>query len=789
MPNIHTEFDLEKQVLQLKKELRESEHRYKALFEKAPVAVAYHRMIYDDKGSPVDYFFLDVNQAFIDMTGVNPVGKRVTQAFPGIEEDPFNWIGKYEEVVKTGKELRFQQYFPLNDRWYDIVAYRYQPDHFAATFLEITERKKAKLALESSQRRFKALIKNSSDSIVILNETGLQTYVSDAVEKHLGFKPEEVTNIPVIDEMIHPEDKDKTLAAFQQILEKGQASVQYRHKHKNGSWVHLEAWGTNQMENPDIQGVVVNVRNISEWKRAEQALKKSERRFRLITENITDVIWTMDMNFIYTYATPSIFQQCGFTAGEIVGLPYIRLVANQYIEKVLSILKQKLDLIQKDDPNGWDPADYEIAQECKTGPNIWTRNTVSFIPGPDRQPVWILGTSMDITDRKKAETEKLKAQKTALENEKYALVGQIAGKMAHDFNNVLGSVMGNAELALLSCPDDETRKTLSLILKQTRRGKNLTKNLVAFAKDQELKQEIFPVNDKIDLVLNLLKKDLQGITVRTDLDGDNPDLLADPGMIEHSLVNLIQNSIHATSQSKNPEIKLQTFRKDNLIQIVISDNGCGIPAKYLKKIYTPAFTLKGNRDVQGVYASGIKGSGYGMANVKKYMEQHNGKLSINSTEGKGTSVTIGLPENNKTFDKSNPVHIEDQAVCMGKRILLVEDEESISDVQHSVLTREPNCHMVDIAIDASTAMELIDQKEYDLVSLDYVLPGELNGMDAYEYIRKSDPTIPILFISGNLEFLESIKELKHQDSRIDHISKPCRNKDYINRINNLFIEE
>jgi len=100
----------------------------------------------------------------------------------------------------------------------------------------------------------------------------------------------------------------------------------------------------------------------------------------------------------------------------------------------------------------------------------------------------------DITERKQSETEKLAAQKIADDQEKLALVGRIAGNMAHDFNNVLGVIMGNAELSLKDCPHDKTRKTLEVIFEQTRRGKNLTKNLVAFAKDQEPKQEFFSIS-------------------------------------------------------------------------------------------------------------------------------------------------------------------------------------------------------------------------------------------------------------------------------------------------------
>ena len=117
---------------------------------------------------------------------------------------------------------------------------------------------------------------------------------------------------------------------------------------------------------------------------------------------------------------------------------------------------------------------------------------------------------VDLTERKNAE----KASLFAAEQEKYALVGQIAGKMAHDFNNILGAIMGNAEPSLMDCREKETCESLGIILEQTKRGQVLTQNLVAFAKDQEPMEDFFNINEKIDLVLNLLKKEMAGIHLK-----------------------------------------------------------------------------------------------------------------------------------------------------------------------------------------------------------------------------------------------------------------------------------
>jgi PAS domain S-box-containing protein len=128
--------------------LKQSESKFRALFEKGPIGIAYHKMIYDSSGKSTDYFFLDANEAYQELTGVDPRGKLVTEAFPGIENDPFDWIGVFGKVARTGKTIRFESYLVPNQRWYDCVGYQNKPDHFVAAFFETTKRKKAEIQLK-----------------------------------------------------------------------------------------------------------------------------------------------------------------------------------------------------------------------------------------------------------------------------------------------------------------------------------------------------------------------------------------------------------------------------------------------------------------------------------------------------------------------------------------------------------------------------------------------------------------------------------------------------------------
>lgn len=524
---------------------------------------------------------------------------------------------------------------------------------------------------------------------------------------------------------------------------------------------------------------------VENHRQARKALFKSEEQYRLIAENVADVLWVTDLNLCFTYISPSIYQQRGYTVEEAMVDDFKKMRPLGSRELIKQLYEERVRLLEENDPDAWSPISFELEQYCKDGSLIWTSNNARILKGADNQPQGILGVTRDITRQKLAEKEKARAEQHAAEQEKHALVGQIAGKMAHDFNNILGVIMGNTELALLDCRDENIQKALELIYGQTIRGKNLTKNLVAFAKDQEPKQEFFRINEKIDLVINLLRKDLEGIEIITQKARGMPDLLADPGMVEHALVNFIQNSIHALGMVQKPCITLRTYCRDENICFEIEDNGCGIPQEHLENIYKPSFTLKGAMDATGSYKKNIKGTGYGMANIKKYIEQHKGRIFVESEFGSGTKFTVRLPMAKKSGTPEEKTKISPATLHTGKHILLVEDEQAISDVQYRVLIQEPFSHKVDVAYTGEAALDLLAGNDYDFVSLDYILPGKMNGMDIYHRIRETRKKIPILFVSGNIEFLESIKDLKQKDVRIDHLSKPCQKEEYINAINKL----
>lgn len=505
---------------------------------------------------------------------------------------------------------------------------------------------------------------------------------------------------------------------------------------------------------------------VARRKRIEADLLESEAKFREMAEFLPIPLLEHDLSLQVSYANRAAFRWFGLPVTR--GTEDLNL-ASLLTPDGLNHIRAGMDGFRMGQP----PKPAELMIRKMSGTDAWVLMESAPIMNKDALAGGRICLT-DLTERKAAEAAAL----VAAEQEKYALIGQVAGKMAHDFNNILGAIMGNTELSILDCNEANIRDSLSVILDQTKRGQILTRNLVAFAKDQEPKEECFSINEKIELVLILLKKDLAGIRLTRELAPDLPDLFADPGMIEQALVNIIQNAIHAMSLESRPELAIKTCLASEEILIEIRDNGCGIPVKYHKDIYTPSFTLKGTRDEAGAYKSGIKGTGYGMANVKKYIDKHGGTVSFTSQTGTGTSFVLSLPVLSDGCKETIRTPKQPVKAVRGKRILVVEDEAAISVVLEKILTSPPFANDVVVATDARSAMARFEQHKFDLVSLDYMLPGNESGMDVYRFIRNVDTRVPVIFVSGNFEFIESIKALREKDPFLDYLSKPCENIKY-----------
>jgi PAS domain S-box-containing protein len=386
-----------------KQALLDAEWKFKALFELGPIGVAYHRMIYDDAGKPYDYYFIDANASYNELTGVSPKGMTVRQAFPGIENDPADWIGKFGHVAKTGETFRIEQFFVSNSRWYDCVAYQYKPDCFVAAFTEITQRKVAENALKESENRFKVLFDDAPDAMLLADPITKKIIdANNAACILFGRTKTALLNLYQY-ELHPPQDIDYSKQSFNQqfnALESNDTNQAVEHKIicSNGEIKPVEILG---------QPIIIankalmlgTFRDITQRKLSEEKLKERESKYRLLAENTTDVIWVLNItNNQYTYISPSIFQLRGITVEEAM----VEALEDSLTGESLVIIK---DLVNADvarfleDPNLPIDNTVEVQQPCKDGTIIWVEISTR-LKYNEQNEIEVIGVSRNITERK-----------------------------------------------------------------------------------------------------------------------------------------------------------------------------------------------------------------------------------------------------------------------------------------------------------------------------------------------------------------------------------------------------
>jgi two-component system NtrC family sensor kinase len=386
--------------------LRESETRFRTVFEGASLGIAL-----------VDFSAktLSMNHAFERMLGYSLEEFRQLESnLKYLHPDDAMMDAKlYIEMVKGEREhYTVDKRYIRNDG--EVIWGRQnlsvvrdangKPQYFIAMVEDITERKKAEEALRRSEEYFKALTEDASEAIAVIDSNGIVRYESMSLARILGYKPEELISGNVF-ELIHPDDIQKATEVFTKLMQTPDAAVEaeVRYKHKDGSWHHILGAGKNLLNNPAVSGIVVNYRDISERKHMEEALQTSERQYRLLAENVKDVIWTVDMNLRLTYTSPSITQLTGYrreeymtkTLGEILTPASVKFVTNLFTEELALEESGHSDLFRA--------RTFEAELICKDGSTVPVEMKATGIRDADGRPIGLLGVSRDISDRKSAE--------------------------------------------------------------------------------------------------------------------------------------------------------------------------------------------------------------------------------------------------------------------------------------------------------------------------------------------------------------------------------------------------
>jgi len=350
------------------------------------------------------------------------------------------------------------------------------PVELIAVARDITERKKAEEALRQSEESFRALIENAQDAIVILNRDGSIRYESPSFERVLGFKSKDQAESNPI-ELVHPEDMTEATQTLAQLMQNKGATVhaKVRAKNKDGAWRTLEIVGQNLLDNPAVSGIVANFRDVTEQKMAEEALQESEAQYRLLAENVTDIICTIDMNLQLTYISPSIIRQTGFSVEESMARRLEEVITPDSFEAVLKALAEEKAMESIEQKDLARSRTLELELKRKDGSTFWTEAEATFLRDPDGQAIGILAVARDISERKRAEDDKKQLEHQLQLAGRLAAVGELAAGVAHELNNPLAAVQAFAQL--LSEKDDleeSVKSDVDTIYKEAQRATRIT---------------------------------------------------------------------------------------------------------------------------------------------------------------------------------------------------------------------------------------------------------------------------------------------------------------------------
>lgn len=383
--------------------------------------------------------------------------------------------------------------------------------------------------------------------------------------------------------------------------------------------------------------------------------------------------------------------------------------------------------------------------EINVAADRWTSVTVDPVFGPDGDLIAAVHVCRDLTEQKSLERQLRQSHR--LES-----IGQLAGGVAHDFNNILQAMGSYAEFALGHLGDSAaTEADLRQIQVQMERAATLTRQLLAFSRQQILKRKSIDLNLLIENFLEMLGRVIgEDVELRRDLGEGLPEVYADPGQIEQVLMNLVVNARDAMpdggvvtiSTTACPlDVALPTARgernEENAVCVVIQDTGEGMGADTLERVFEPFFSTK----------DPDKGTGLGLSTVFGIVKQHDGEVEVSSELGKGTTFTVHLPLA-KVATTTKAAQEDSMSVPGGTETLLFAEDEEFVRIPTTLMLEDAG-YTVLSAPDGEAAIEIAgrDHGQIDMVILDVVMP-KAGGRKVLEFIRKTSPTMPVLFTSG-----------------------------------------
>ncbi|MBU2621240.1 MAG: PAS domain S-box protein [Proteobacteria bacterium] len=729
--------------------LRKSEEKYRLIFEYSPLGL----LSFDEKG-----VILACNDNFVQIIGssrevlislnmLNLPDKNIVSA---VRKALSGSTGLYEDVYHS---VTADKVTPVRALFAPMIVGDGLIPGGVGIIEDITDRKRAEDALHKSEEKYRLIADNMADAILVTDMNLRYTYVSPSVMRLSGFTVEEVMEqIPEQTMTIESSriiyktyEEEMKLEASGKANPKRTRIMELEIYRKDGSTFRAEL-SLSFLRDTDQKpiGILSVTRDITERKCAEDALRESERKYRLVLEANPDPMIVYDIEGKVIYLNPAFTSVFGWSLEERIGKKMDDFVPDESWPET----RMMIDMVIA----GKDFSGIETIRLTREGKMVPVSISGSCYRNQEGNIEASVINLRDITESKRVEAEKKKLEEQYKQAQKMEAIGQLAGGVAHDFNNMLNIILGYSQLALINLePSNPLNANLQEIINAARRSADLVRQLLAFARKQTIEPKVLDLNDTVMGMLNMLRK----------LIGENIDLFwspaanlwpvkMDPSQIDQIMANLAVNARDSISgvgkitiETGNAEFddsyctRHVDFVPGHYAMLAVSDNGCGMDKDTCEKIFEPFFTTK---EVG-------RGTGLGLATVYGIVKQNNGLINVYSEPGKGTTFKIYLPRHWEDGSAIDEPRAHAEPLTGTETVLLVEDNEALLKMAEMML--EGLGYKVLTAVTPNGAIQLVGQYTGDihLLLTDVVMP-EMSGRDLQKRLTALRPGMKYLFMSG-----------------------------------------
>jgi PAS domain S-box-containing protein len=775
--------------------VRESEERYRTLVEWSPEPMCVNR----------DGIVVYVNPATVTMFGAQSAHELLGR--PMIEfVHP-----RYREFALARRaqvESGGAQVVPMVEMEFiklDGTTFQCESQGLAVMFdgkpsiqvamRDISARKAAEAALARSQERLQELVAGSGVGLWEWDFASDELYLSPQWKRHLGYEDAELpSGGDTVRSRVHPDDWERMNQAvldFRAGLRQSYRE-EFRMRHRDGDWrwVYSQASIIHDATGNALRMVGSHV-DITNRRRDELALRESEVRLRLALRGADLGLWDWDAPTGQLTVNERWMTMLGLDANG--PKPSI----DDWHARVHPDDMPTLEALMLRLTNEFEFTDFEaeIRARHEDGRYRWILDKGAIASrAADGKPLRIVGTHMDITERKEAELTRLSLEAQLRESQKMQAIGTLAGGVAHDFNNIIAAILGNTELARQDATDAAVLESLKEIQRAGTRGRDLVQQILSFSRRQPIEKQQVSLSAVIDESVRLLRATMPArLSVIAECAADLPVLLADATQLQQVVVNLASNAmqaipngpgrieIRAESVVLSPQMaaapsvngalrSLYAKAPSRVVRLVVSDNGAGMDAATQSRIFEPFFTTKPVNE----------GTGLGLSVVHGIVESHEGAIVVVSEPGMGTTFTVYLPVLSSPLpSRASPSVSTDAAPLtspqghvpaspasaidkhpaasakVDKKILYLDDDESIIFLVDRLLTRRG--FTVDAFSQQQEALAALAAapNAYGLVVTDYNMPG-MSGLDIAVKVKALRADLPVAIASGFVD--EALRE-------------------------------